>query len=70
MSGRPRYLSDEQILDEFRTSDDAFLTAVEIAESFSMTRTGIRRRLEQLEEDGALRSKKAGSRAVGWWLEN
>ena len=61
-------VSDERILKEFQSSEDAFLTATEIAESLSMTRQAVNRRLKILEQEGKLVSKKAGSRAVGWWL--
>jgi DNA-binding Lrp family transcriptional regulator len=70
MSAQRKRVTDQDILEEFRQSPDAFLTAAEIAESIPMTRQGVNNRLKRLEEEGLVKRKKAGSRAVGWWLAN
>jgi biotin operon repressor len=68
MSASSKRVPDEQILRLFRESDDAFLTAVEVANNIDMTRAGVNKRLTELEDQGVLSRKRAGSRAVGWWL--
>jgi biotin operon repressor len=65
---RPPRVGDSDIIEEFRQTDDAFLTAAEIAESIGMSRQGVNHRLKQLHDEGVVERKKAGGRAVGWWL--
>lgn len=66
--GRNPDVSDEEILDVFERSDDPILTASEIAEELEIGRRGMLARLESLEEEGVLRSKKVGGRSVVWWF--
>lgn len=61
-------VSDEQILELFRDSDDPVLTASEIADQVDLTRRNVLNRLKDLETEGALRSKKVGGRSTVWWL--
>lgn len=68
MPSQYRHTPDSEIVELFRESDDAFLTAPEVAESLELTRQAINSRLNNLHEDGVLERKKAGSHAVGWWL--
>lgn len=68
MCARTRNVKDEDLLEEFRASEDAFLTAAEIAESVGMTRQNVNRRLRELHKNGVLKRKQAGARAVGYWL--
>jgi len=65
--GRNPDVSDEEILDVFERSDDPILTASEVAEALDMGRRGILSRLEKLEDEGVLESKKVGGRSVVWW---
>jgi predicted ArsR family transcriptional regulator len=65
--GRPRSVTDDEILESFRTATDPVLSASEVAERLSVGRRGILTRLKQLEEDGVLRSKKFGSQRTVWW---
>lgn len=62
-------ITDEQIIAEFRASEDPYLTASELAEKLPMTRQGLHDRLVDLYEEGVLRRKKTG-RTVGWWLND
>ncbi|MFD1588543.1 MarR family transcriptional regulator [Halorientalis brevis] len=66
-TSKPR-VSTEQIINQFESSDDAFLTAPEIAEALGTDRQAINYRLKKLHSKGILRRKEAGSRAVGWWM--
>lgn len=61
-------MTDSEILDQFRESDDPFLTGPEIAESLSVTRQAVNIRLRELHEEGVVERKEAGSHAVGWWI--
>lgn len=65
--GRPPSVSDDQILEIFETAQDPVLTAAEVAKQLDMGRRGILTRLESLEEQGYLRSKKVGGRSTVWW---
>ncbi|WP_245697889.1 hypothetical protein [Haloplanus vescus] len=60
-------MSDEEILDVFKRSDDPILTASEVSDALNMGRRGMLARLESLEERGLLKSKKVGGRSVVWW---
>ena len=60
-------LSDQEILKLFDASDEAFLTAPEIAESFGVTRQAVTYRLKRMKEDGLVNRKEAGASSVGWW---
>ena len=60
-------ITDEQIIAEFRASEDPYLTASELAKKLPMTRQGLHDRLGDLYEEGVLGRKKTG-RTVGWWL--
>ncbi len=51
----------------FRSSSDPVLTTGEVASEFEITHRGLRDRLDKLEEDGKLKSKKVGARAKVWW---
>lgn len=65
--GRDKTVSDEDILEVFRSSSDPVLTTSEVASQFDLTHRGIRNRLEALEENSVLRSKKVGARGKVWW---
>lgn len=65
--GRKPKITDEEILDAFRSSSEPVLATSEIASEFDITHRGVRDRLEKLEKDGVLRSKKVGARAKVWW---
>jgi predicted ArsR family transcriptional regulator len=65
--GRTPDISDEEILDVFRSSSEPVLSTSEVAANFEITHRGVRDRLEKLEEKGVLESKKVGARAIVWW---
>ena len=62
-----RKVSDEQLIEEFRDTDEPYLTASELADRLSMTRQGVHSRLMDLYKQGTIERKKTG-RTVGWWL--
>ncbi len=65
--GRKPKITDDEILAVFRSSSDPVLTTSEVSSEFDITHRGVRDRLEQLEENGLLESKKVGARAIVWW---
>ena len=66
--GRKPRVSNEEIIDIFKQSEDPVLTASELAEQIPITRRSTYDRLVSLEEDGILHSKKVGGRTTIWWL--
>lgn len=65
--GRRPKITDEEILAVFRSSSDPVMTTSEVASKFELTHRGVRDRLEKLDEQGVLESKKVGARAKIWW---
>ena len=65
--GRRPKITDDELLAVFRSSSDPVLTTSEIASQFDITHRGVRDRLEVLEEENRLKSKKVGARAKVWW---
>ena len=62
-------LSDQEILKLFDVTNEAFLTAPEIAEEFEVTRQAVTYRLKRMHEDGLVERKEAGASSVGWWAK-
>ena len=69
-SGRPKKVSDAEILRVMREHPDKAVTATEIAEEIGITSTGLLNRLNELAEGGYVHKKRAGANAVVWWPEN
>lgn len=67
--GPDRTVTDEEIIDVFRTSNDPVLTATEVAEHLPLVRRSVYDRLVNLENNGDLHSKKVGGRTTVWWLQ-
>jgi predicted ArsR family transcriptional regulator len=65
--GRPPEVTDDEILDVFKTADEPVLTASEVADRLPIERRGLLTRLNDLEERGFLWSKKTGGRSAVWW---
>lgn len=70
--GSPRRIDPEDVLDVFDGRADASepLTAPEIAEALDCSRRTALDRLHELEDRGAVASKKVGGRSRVWWLPN
>ena len=60
-------ITDEEILDVFRSTSDPVLTTSEVAAEFDLSHRGVRNRLEKLNEEGTIKSKKVGARGKVWW---
>lgn len=68
--GRRPVVTDSRLIDVIEASDDKAVTTKEVAEKVEIGRAGTYERLVQLAEDGVIRKKEVGSRAVVWWVEN
>lgn len=68
MVGPTPDVEDLQLLRAVYLSPDPVVTAKEIAEKTEYTRQNIRYRFKKLVEDGYLRRREVGSRAVVYWL--
>jgi len=61
-------VTDEDLLDVFRSTSDPVLSTAEVADAVPIKRRGTLNRLQALEEDGELESKQIGGRNTVWWL--
>jgi predicted transcriptional regulator len=69
-AGRKPTVSDEEILRAVRVHPEPVITAKDIVEQIELTRQGVHNRLEDLVEEGYLKRKEVGSRAVVYWLSD
>lgn len=65
--GRNPVITDKQILRHFVKSNDPVTTAPELAEKLPISKTGVYKRLRNLDEKGLINSKKIG-RGKAWWI--
>lgn len=69
MAGRPKTVSDAEIMAHFRDSEAPFLFTTELAELIDMTQQGTYNRLNELEAAGYLKSKSMSIKSSrAWWL--
>ena len=66
--GRPRTVSDEEILTAVRSTGGPAANTGEIAEQLPLSRRCVHSRLTDLAEEGTLETKAMGKRARIWWL--
>lgn len=66
--GRKPRVTDEEILELFRESDDPVLSTAEVAEQIPIQRRGTLNRLQALVDEGRLEGKDIGGRNRVWWL--
>lgn len=60
-------VSDGDLLDVFRESENPVLTATMVAEEVDIGRKAVLERLQELEEEGVMERLEVGARAVVWW---
>jgi predicted ArsR family transcriptional regulator len=65
--GRDRQFRNEVLLRKIDEHPDPFLTAPELAEMVTVSKTTVNNRLHELKEEGKVVRKEAGRTAV-WWL--
>lgn len=68
--GRKPRVTDEEILQLFRDTDDPVLSTGEIAAELPIERSGTYKRLSKLRDQGKLRGKKIGGRNTVYWLDD
>lgn len=66
MPGKSSRIRDYEILELFSDSIDPVLSTTEVAEHLSLSNQGAKYRLEKLEREGHLQSKKVGTTII-WW---
>lgn len=67
MAGRKPTVSDEEILRQIVLSPDPIVTAKEVSNQIGMTPQGALNRLEDLEDEDLVSSKKVGAAARVFW---
>lgn len=66
--GRPRKVSDEDILAVFKEAEDPVLSTAEVSKELPIQRSATYKRLSALREAGALNGKEIGGRNTVWWI--
>ncbi|PAU79742.1 hypothetical protein CK500_16025 [Halorubrum salipaludis] len=66
--GRKPRVTDDELLDVVRGSDDPALSTAEITEQIPIKRSATYKRLDALREDGRLIGKEIGGRNTIWWI--
>jgi len=61
-------VSDNEIIDLFRDTDDPVLSTAEVAEQVPLKRRATYNRLRSLADEGRLESKQIGGRNTVWWI--
>jgi hypothetical protein len=67
-SGRKPRVTDEEILQIFRETDDPVLSTAEVTEQLPIKRSATYKRLSSLRDDGRLTGKEIGGRNNVWWI--
>ena len=65
--GRPRELTDDEVLSAFDEVEEPVATAELLADTTDAPRRTVLRRLRELEDGGRVERWKVGGRAVVWW---
>jgi DNA-binding IclR family transcriptional regulator len=60
-------VSTQDVLKVFDAADAPVLTARELADELSLSRSAMNHRLNRLHDKGLVDRKETGSRAVAWW---
>lgn len=69
MAGRPPDVGDDEILQIFKKSGEHVMFTGEVADHLPIGRDAVRKRLDELNEQGELHKKQRGT-AIVWWLAN
>ncbi|MFC7135351.1 MULTISPECIES: MarR family transcriptional regulator [Salinibaculum] len=57
----------DAVLDVLASTDDPVLTSSEVAEAIGVSSETARRKLTELHDQGLVKRKEVGARAVVWW---
>jgi len=66
--GRKPRVSDDEILQLFRDTDDPVLSTAEVTEQVPVKRSATYKRLSALRDNGQLIGKDIGGRNNIWWI--
>lgn len=66
--GRKPRVTDEELLEMFRDTDDPVLSTDEVAARLPIKRRATYERLSSLREDGRLNGKQIAGKATVYWL--
>lgn len=69
MGGRPKRVSDEEILYQMFIAEDPIYTAKEVGDFVNLSRQGAYKRLKEFEERSLVSTKQPGRDRV-WWLSD
>jgi DNA-binding IclR family transcriptional regulator len=67
--GRPRSVTDDEIVAALAKSTERVLTTPEVAELLDVSRRTALRRLAALADEGRVERKDIGERGAVWWVE-
>lgn len=68
MAGRPRDVSDDEILEAAALARGPVVTASELADIVGMGNSGMNKRLDDLVAEGLLYEREVGANAKVYWL--
>jgi predicted ArsR family transcriptional regulator len=68
MGGRPKRVSDAEILREIKLASGPVATAPELSDRLHMQNSGVNKRLDDLVAAGLVRQREVGASAVVYWL--
>lgn len=66
--GRPRTVTDEELIQFLRESGERVLTTAEVADALEISQRTAQRRLSSLDDDGRIGRKDVGARGAVWWV--
>ena len=67
--GRKPRVTDEEILQLFRETNDPILSTDEVTEQLSIGRSATYKRLKSLQDEGRLQAKTIGKKNTVYWLD-
>ena len=65
--GRPRTVTDDEVVQYLVESPERVLTTAEVAEGLDVSRRTAHRRLSMLADEGRVGRKDVGARGAVWW---
>lgn len=65
--GKPNVVTDEELLALFLTLDGPIFSSGELAEHVRITRSGVHKRLDEMEDRSLVDSKRVGG-GRAWWI--
>jgi predicted transcriptional regulator len=68
--GRRPVVTDSKLIQVIKASNDPAVTTKEVAQEVEIGRAGAYERLVKLADNGPVKKKEVGSRAVVWWVDN